>query len=72
MDKRGAGEEKSNRSILERLRAALLWSFKGQHDKKIVCMRGVPGVIGTLGKANSHLDPTQTELGIVPPRCGGS
>ena len=26
-------------------------------------MRGVPGVTGTLGKANSHFDPTQTGWG---------
>ena len=26
-------------------------------------MRGVPGVTGTLGKANSHFDPTQTGRG---------
>ena len=25
----------------------------------MVCARGVPGVTGTLGKANSHFDPTQ-------------
>ena len=25
--------------------------------KKIVCIRGVPGVTGTLGKANSHFNP---------------
>ena len=28
----------------------------------------VPGVTGTLGKANSHFDPTQTGLGTAPPR----
>ena len=35
---------------------------------KIVCVRGVPGVTGTLGKDNSHFNPTQTELGTAPPR----
>ena len=29
---------------------------------------GVPGVTGTLGKANSHFDPTQTGPGTAPPR----
>ena len=33
------------------------------HGKKMVCVRGVPGVTGTLGKANSHFDPTQTGRG---------
>ena len=30
--------------------------------------RGVPGVTGTLGKANSHFDSTQTGSGTAPPR----
>ena len=29
----------------------------------MVCVRGVPGVTGTLGEANSHFDPTQTGRG---------
>ena len=29
----------------------------------MVCARGVPGVSGTLGKANNHFDPTQTGRG---------
>ena len=33
------------------------------HGEKMVCVRGVPGVTGTLGKANSHFNPTQTGLG---------
>ena len=28
----------------------------------------MPGVTGTLGKANSHFDPTQTRSGTAPPR----
>ena len=32
----------------------------------MVCVRGVPGVSGTLGKANSHFDPTQTGRGPHP------
>ena len=39
-DKRKAGED---RAILKRLRATLLWSFRGLHGKKIVCVWGVPG-----------------------------
>ena len=30
--------------------------------------RGVPGVTGTLRKANSHFDPTQIESETSPPR----
>ena len=35
----------------------------GQHGEKMVCVRGVPGVTETLGKPNSHFNPTQTGLG---------
>ena len=41
---------------------------QGLHNEKMVCVRGVPGVTGTLGKANSHFDPTQTGLGTALPR----
>ena len=36
--------------------------------RKVVCVRGVPGVTGTLGKTNSNFNPTQTGLGTAPPR----
>ena len=60
-----AGQEKkgNSRPILKRLRAALLRSFRGQHSEKLVCMRRVLGVTGTLSKANNHFDPTQSGFG---------
>ena len=36
---------------------------QGAARQKIVCVREVSGVTGTLGKANSHFDPTQTGRG---------
>ena len=42
---------------------------QGQHGEKMICARGVPGVTGTLGKANSHFDPTQTGSGTALPRA---
>ena len=41
-----------------------------QHDKKMVCVRRcwVLGETGTLGKANSHFDPTQMGPRTAPPR----
>ena len=33
---------------------------EGAARRKMVCVRGVPGITGTLGKANSHFNPTQT------------
>ena len=47
--KRVAGEEKNGRPILKRLSSALLRWFRGQHGKKMVCVRGVPRETGTLG-----------------------
>ena len=64
--KRKAGGE--DRPILKMLRATLLRLFRGLHDEKMVCVRGMPGVTGTLGKSNSHFNPTQTELGTAPLR----
>ena len=55
---------REDRPILKRLRATLLRSFRGLHGEKMLCVRGVPGVTGTLGKANSHFDPTQTGQGL--------
>ena len=55
--KEGQEKRENKRPILKKLCAALLRSFKGQHGEK---MKGVSGVTGTLGKTNSHFDPTQT------------
>ena len=44
-------EKKEDRPILKRLRTTLLRSFRGLHREKMVCVRGVPWVTGTLGKA---------------------
>ena len=54
MRRRGRVRERQKRQdrrpILKNLCATLLRSFRGQHDKKMVCARGVPGVTGTSGK----------------------
>ena len=59
-EKTGKKKEGEDRPILKRLRATLLRSFRGLHGEKMVCVRGVPGATGTLGKANSHFGPIQT------------
>ena len=56
-------KREDRRSILKKLRAVLLRSFKGQHGKKMVSVRGVPGVTRTLRKANSNFNPIQKGLG---------
>ena len=57
-----------DRPILKKLRATLLQSFRGLRGKKMVCVRGLPGVTGTLRKANSHFNPTQMGLGTASSR----
>ena len=64
-------QKREDRPILKRLRATLLRSFRGLHGGKMICVRGVSGVTGTLGKANSHFDPTQTGLGTALPCLDG-
>ena len=49
MTRRGRARERQEnredrRPISKRLHAALMRSFKGQHDKKWFCVRGVPRV----------------------------
>ena len=61
-------EKREDRPILKRLCAALLRSFRGLHGEEMVCVREVPGITGTLRKANSLINPTQTGLGTAPPR----
>ena len=60
------GEDR--RPTVKKLHAALLRSFREQHREKMVCARGVPGVIGTFKKANSHFEPSQTGTGTALPR----
>ena len=60
-------EKREDRSISKRLPATLLQSFRGLRGEKMVCVRGVPGVTGTLSNVNSHFDPTQTGSGTAPP-----
>ena len=66
-EKTGKRKAEEGRSILKRLRATLLRSFRRLHGKKMVCVRGVPGVTGTLRKANNHFNSSQTGLGTAPP-----
>ena len=66
--KRKTGEERRQADFKE---AACYPSavVQGLHGEKMVCVRGVLGVTGTLGKANSsYFNSTQTGLGTAPPR----
>ena len=67
-EKTGKRKAGVDRPILKRMRATLLQSFRGLHGEKMVCVSGVPGETGTLGKTNSHFNPTQMGLGTAPPR----
>ena len=65
--KRKVGEERRQADFKE---AACCPSaiVQGAAQQKTVCVREVPGITGTLGKANSHFNSTQTRLGTEPPR----
>ena len=65
--KRKAGKKRKQTDFKEAA-CYLLRSFRGLHGKKMVCVRGVPGVTETLGKTNNHFNPTQTGLGTASPR----
>ena len=41
--KRIAGEKRRQTIDFKELRAALLWSFREQHGKKLVCVEEYPG-----------------------------
>ena len=63
MGKRKEGKERKQADFKE----AACYPYavvQGLHGEKMVCVRGVPGVTGTLGKANSHL--TQPKRGWRP------
>ena len=53
-------EKREDRPIYRGMLATLLRLFRGLHSEKMICVRGVLGEAGTLRKANSHLNPTQT------------
>ena len=65
--KRKAGEERRQADFKEAecYPSAVV---QGAARRKYGLCEGVPGVTGILGKANIHLNPTQTGLGTAPPR----
>ena len=67
---RRAGKKKKRKQATDFEEAVCCPSavVQGEHGEK---RRGVPGVTGTLGKANSHFGPTQMGSGTAPPRLGG-
>ena len=54
--KRKAGEERRQETDFKEAACYPSAVVRGLHGEKMVCVRGVPGVTGTLGKANSHFD----------------
>ena len=66
--KRKAGDERRQADFKEAACYSSAVVQGAARRKKMVCVRGVPGVTGTLGKPNSHFNPAQTGLGTAPPR----
>ena len=67
-DKSKAGEKKKREQATDFKEAVCCPSAIVQGATERKNEWGVPRVTGTLGKANSHFDPTQTGLGTAPPR----
>ena len=61
-NKRKAGEERRQATDFKEVACYPSAVVQGLHSKKMVCVREGPGVTATLGKANSHFNPTQTGL----------
>ena len=66
--KRKTGEEIRQETDFKEAACCPSVVLQGQHCEKMFFVGGVSGVTGTLGKANSHFDPTQMGLGKAPPR----
>ena len=68
--KRKTGEERRQETDFKEAACCHSTVVQGQYGEKMVCVGRVPGVTGTLGKANNHFDPTQTGLEKALPRWG--
>ena len=66
--KRGTGERRRQATHFKEAVCCPSAVVQGAAWQKNSCARGVPEVTGTLEKANSHFDPTQTGSGTAPPR----
>ena len=66
--KRKTGEERKQTTGFKEAACCPPTFVQGQHGEKMVCLRGVIGQTGTLGKNNSHFDATQTVSGTAPLR----
>ena len=66
--KRQAGEARKQTTNFKKATCCPSAVVQGAARRKMVCVRGMPGITGTLGKANNHFDQTQTESGTAPPR----
>ena len=62
------GKRKEKVKTGDRFKRSCVLPFCGRSGGSIAKkLRGVPGVAETLGKSNSHFDPTQTGSGTAPP-----
>ena len=66
--KRKAGEKRRQATDFKEAVCCPSAVVQGKNGEKMICVTGVPGVTGTLGKANGHFDPTQTGSGTASPR----
>ena len=63
-----AGEERRQETDFKETECCPSAVVQAAARGKLVCVGEVSGVTGTLGKANSHFDPTKTGLRTAPSR----
>ena len=69
--KKKAGEQRRQADFKEAVCYSFAVVLGGCTAKKMICVRGVPGVTRILGKTNNVFHSTKTGLGTAPPRLGG-
>ena len=68
MGKRESGDERKQSNDFKEAACCSSAIVQRTAQQKMVCVTGVPGETGTLGKANSYFDPTQTGSRTALPR----
>ena len=66
--KRKAGKERRQATNFKEAPCCPSAVVQGAARQKMISVKGVPRITGTLGKANSHFDQTQTGSGTATPR----
>ena len=67
-NKREEGEERKQSTDFKEAACCISAVVQRAARQKVVCVKGVFAVTGTLGKVNCHFDPSQTGSATASPR----